>query len=145
MRVLSPLFEKHGVNIVLHGHEHTYQRTRPIRFAPKDSATTGAVRTKKRLVSGTFTIDRSFDGVGKTKPEGIVYLTTGAGGKHLYDPDMNGNPQRWLHPEDGNVEYIARFCSDRHSLTVFEMDATSLTLKQIDQWGNEIDHCRITK
>ena len=145
MRVLSPLFEKHGVNVVLHGHEHTYQRTRPIRFAPQDSSTTGAVGTKKRLVPGTFTIDRAFDGVGKTKPEGVVYLTTGAGGKHLYDPDMNENPKRWLHPEDGNVAYIARFCSDRHSLTVFEMDAASLTLRQIDQWGSEIDRCRFTK
>lgn len=145
MRVLSPLFEKHGVDIVLHGHEHNYQRTSPLRFLPKNSSTTGAIGTKKRLVPGTFTVDRGFDGVGKTKASGVVYITTGAGGKHLYDPEMNENPQRWLHPEDDNIAYIARFCSDRHSLTVFEMDSSTLKLSQIDQWGNEIDRCRFTK
>ena len=36
MRALSPLLEKHGVDFVLSGHEHNYQRTMPLRFAPGD-------------------------------------------------------------------------------------------------------------
>jgi len=145
MRALSPLFEKHGVTMVLNGHEHTYQRTRPFTFAPSDLSKAKATPGKKRFVPGQFTIDRDFDGRSQTKPKGVVYLTTGAGGKHLYDPDLNENPARWLHTEDGNADYIARFVSDRHSLTVFDMDSRSLMLRQIDQWGNEIDRCRFTK
>ena len=81
----------------------------------------------------------------KTKAKGIVYVTTGAGGKHLYDPEMNSNPVRWRHPEDNNVDYVARFVSDRHSLTVFDMDARTLTMRQIDQWGNEVDRVKFTR
>ena len=145
MRVLTPIFERHGVDMLLHGHEHTYQRTRPFRFAPGDTAAAKTVNTKKRLVPGKFTIDRQFDGKTVTKPDGILYITTGAGGKHLYDPESNNNPKSWLHPEDNNADYVARFVSDRHSLTVFDMDATALTMTQIDEWGNTIDRIRVTK
>ena len=145
MRVLSPLFEKHGVDMLLHGHEHTYQRTRPFRFAPNGVAGAKNVNSKNRLVPGKFTIDTRFDGKTVTKPDGIIYITTGAGGKHLYDPESNNNPKSWLHPEDNNADYVARFVSDRHSLTVFDMDASSLTMTQIDEWGNTIDRIRVTK
>ena len=146
MRVLSPLFEQHGVNCVLHGHEHNYQRTRPMRFAPRDvAAASQGIGTKNRLVPGTFTVDRAFDGVTKTKAEGVVYVTTGAGGKHLYDTDWNRRPDLWRHKEDDNADYIAAFVSDRHSLTVFDMDSKALTLTQIDQWGNVLDKAVFTK
>ena len=42
MRALSPLLEAHGVDFVLNGHEHVYQRTMPLRFAPSDLAKAGA-------------------------------------------------------------------------------------------------------
>lgn len=146
MRVLSPLFEKHGVTIVLHGHEHNYQRTRPFRFAPKNAADASQnIGTKKRLVPGTFTVDRAFDGVAVTKPDGVTYVTTGAGGKHLYDTDWNRRPDLWRHKEDDNANYVAAFVSDRHSITVFEMDAKTLTLTQTDQWGRPLDTVRFTK
>ena len=145
MRVLSPLFEKHGVDVCLHGHEHTYQRTRPIKFAPGDTSGASNVNGKNRLVPGTFTIDRKFDGHTATKPDGILYIVTGAGGNHLYDPESNNNPAQWLHPEDNNADYVSRFISDRHSLTVFDMDKSALTMTQIDEWGNTVDRIRITK
>ena len=34
MRVLTPLFEQQGTDLVLSGHEHVYQRTRPFTFVP---------------------------------------------------------------------------------------------------------------
>lgn len=145
MRVLSPLFERAGVDIVLHGHEHTYQRTRPFRFAPANIAAAKKVNSKSRLVPGKFTIDTRFDGKKVTRPDGILYIVTGAGGKHLYDPQSNNNPQKWLHPEDDNADYVVRFVSDRHSLTVVEMDAKSLQFTQIDEWGSEIDRFTVTK
>jgi hypothetical protein len=145
MRVLSPLFEQHGVDVVLSGHEHNYQRTRPLRFAPTNDAGAKQVNTGKRLVPGKFTVDTKFDGKTVTKPDGIVYIVTGAGGSNLYDPQSNENPSSWRHPEDDNIEYAACMISDRHSLTVVEMDAKSLQFIQIDEWGREIDNFHLTK
>lgn len=145
MRVLAPLLEKGGVQIALHGHEHNYQRTRPFTFAPSDTSGASKLGTKARLVPGTFAIDTAFDGIKNTRPKGIIYLTTGAGGKHLYDADWNHNRALWLHSEDNNADYVARMVSDRHSLTVFDMDARSLVVTQVDQWGGTIDQIRLTK
>jgi len=35
--------------------------------------------------------------------------------------------------------------SDRHSLTVFDIDGNELLMRQVDERGNEIDRVRITK
>jgi hypothetical protein len=145
MRVLAPLFEQHGVTIVFHGHEHNYQRTRPIRFAPSGPGDAALLNAKNRLVPGAFTVDTAFDGRRVTRPSGVIYLTTGAGGKHLYDADFTGQPSRWIHKEDGNVAYVDRLVADRHSLTVVDVERTTLTLRQIDEWGEEVDRIRITR
>ena len=143
MRVLSPIFEKHGVTMVLSGHEHNYQRTVPLKFAPSDVKGAKNVGTKARLVPGAFTLDKAFDGAKNTRPDGVIYVVTGAGGKHLYDSEWQQTPR--THAEDGNLAYVARFVSDRHSLTVFDAAPKSLTMTQIDQWGGVIDRVRITK
>ncbi|WP_395090396.1 metallophosphoesterase [Armatimonas sp.] len=142
MRVLAPIFERCGVAIVWHGHEHNYQRTVPLRFAPRETKGASNVGSKARLVPGTFMLDTHFDGKTKTKPSGVIYITTGAGGKHLYDSEWGQKAQ--THPEDGNLDYIARFIADRHSLTVIEMDTAALEIKQVDQWGAVVDWCRMT-
>jgi len=145
MRVLAPLFERLGVSIVFHGHEHNYQRTRPIRFVPAGPGASAHLNAKDRLVPGRFTVDTAFDGVRVTRPSGVLYITTGAGGKHLYDADFTGAPARWLHAEDGNAAYVARLVADRHSLTVVDVEPAALRIRQIDEYGTEIDHIRITK
>ncbi len=145
MRVLSPLFEKHGVSLVFHGHEHNYQRTRPLKFLPDGPGKSGNVGSKDRLVPGTFTIDRNFDGKTRTRPDGVIYVTTGAGGKTLYDAAWNERPEKWLHPEDNNADYIARFVSDRHSLTVVDLNQSALTLIQRDAWGEVLDTIQVTR
>ena len=63
MRVLAPLFEAHGVDVVLSGHEHNYQRARPLKFVPAGPGQSADRGGKDRRVPGTFTIDRTFDGV----------------------------------------------------------------------------------
>ena len=145
MRVLAPLFERHNVDLLLHGHEHTYQRPQPLRFAPSEESGAKNLGSGDRLVPGTFTIDRAFDGARNTRANGALYVTTGAGGKHLYDPDLNENPARWRHPQDGNVDYVTRFVSDRHSLSLIELDGGTLSFTQIDENGNVIDRFRLTK
>jgi hypothetical protein len=145
MRVLAPIFEKHGVDFVLNGHEHTYQRTRPLRFAPGDATKASDTTGKDRRVPGKFTVDGKFDGVTATKPDGVIHITTGAGGKELYEPDFTDAPDRWKHADDDNVEYVAKFFSRYHSLTVVDIDGSKLTLTQIDEFGNPIDHITVTK
>jgi acid phosphatase type 7 len=145
MRVLSPLFERQGVDLVLSGHEHVYQRTRPFTFVPSGPGHAAARGKSDRLVPGTFTIDHDFDGVTKTVPRGIVYITTGAGGKELYDPGFTSDPARWLHEEDDHAAYTARMVTDVHSFTVIEVDAERLQLRQIDETGHEVDRIVITK
>ena len=145
MRAFSPLFEKHGVNFVLSGHEHNYQRSLPLRFAPNGPGMAKLINSRERLVPGTFTIDRGFDGQGKTHADGVIYIVTGAGGKHLYDASLSNVPSAWLHPEDGNADYVGRFTSDRHSLTIFEVDEGNVWLRQVDEFGQDIERIHVTK
>ena len=104
MRVLAPLFESRGVDIVLSGHEHTYQRARPLKFMPSGSGKSAEIGGKDRRVPGTFTVDRHFDGVTRTRPDGVLHIVTGAGGKHLYDPGFTNNPALWTHEDDKHAD-----------------------------------------
>ncbi len=145
MRVLSPLFEKHNVDFVLHGHEHNYQRTKPFRFASGDESKVHKINSSDRLIPGQFTIDNAFDGAKNNKPQGIIYLTTGAGGAHLYDTEFTNDPSKWLHPQDDNAPYVAQVFADRHSLTIFEIAGKTLDMKQVDENGKIIDRLRVKK
>ncbi len=145
MRVLAPLFERHGVDIVFHGHEHNYQRTRPFRFAPSGPGAAARLNSSDRLVPGTFTVDTEFDGRKVTRTQGVIYLTTGAGGNQLYDPDFTNSPSKWLRPEDGSADYVDRLVADQHSLSVIDIAGSTLTLRQIDERGQEIDRAHLTK
>ncbi len=145
MRVLCPLFEKYHVDFVLSGHEHNYQRTLPLRFAPRSDAKARAVQTKDRVVPGEFTLDQKFDGTQNVRAAGAIHITTGAGGKYLYDAEYNNRPEKWTLEGDGGVPFVAQMVSDRHSLTVFDLDGPELVMRQVDERGNEIDRVRISK
>ena len=145
MRALSPLFEVQGVDFCLSGHEHTYQRTRPLRFQPKDMTKASPEFVDDRRIPGVFSTDQEFDGKTHRRPEGIIYVTTGAGGKELYDPGFDQAPEKWLHPEDGNEAYVARFISEQHSLTVFDVNGKELVMTQIGERGDVLDTIRVSK
>ena len=145
MRVLCPIFEQHGVDFVLSGHEHVYQRTRPIRFAAKDESGAKMLGKGNRHVPGTFTVDHDFDGAKVTHAAGIIHIGTGAGGKHLYDPGFDDDQSKWLHEEDENIAYVDRFHSRHHSFTAFDIDGRTLKLRQIDELGRTVDSITVTK
>jgi hypothetical protein len=141
----APLLESQGVDIVLSGHEHTYQRAKPMKFRPNDRGQSADIGGKDRRVPGTFTVDRHFDGMSRTRPDGVLYIVTGAGGKHLYDPGFTDNPALWTHEEDDHAEYVSRMITDRHSLSVFDIEGKHLTMVQIDEAGQDIDRIVVTK
>jgi predicted MPP superfamily phosphohydrolase len=146
MRVHAPLFEQLGVDVVLSGHEHSYQRTRPLRFRPAGPGRAAAVDDDiDRRVPGTFIVDRRFDGQTATTALGVIYIVTGAGGADLYDPGFTDTPELWLHDDDGRIPYVERVVTDRHSFTILDVRREALTITQVDQWGHEIDKIKITK
>jgi Calcineurin-like phosphoesterase len=65
-----PLFEKYGVDLVLGGHNHNYQRTYPLTFNPGESS-------KPMATNGLSTNYNS-------NTDGIVFATVGTGGVNFY-------------------------------------------------------------
>jgi hypothetical protein len=147
MRLLSPILEELKVDLVLTGHVHNYQRTVPLKFSPKlDSAGTHYVVTPEGRVDGEFKLDEKYDGVTTTKPEGIIYIVTGAGGAPLYDLSLSGKPDLWKHePQQNWVPFTTKIVSNKHSFTMVETIGKKLVLKQLDEKGVVFDEITITK
>jgi hypothetical protein len=140
MRVLAPLFRR---TASISCSAATRQLpSRPLKFLPAGPSLRRSGK-KDRRVPGRFTIDRIFDGVTNTRPSG--FYTTGAGGKHLYDAGYTDKPAKWTHPDDGHADYVAKMITDRHSLSVFDVDGARLTLTQVDEAGQTIDRLTVTK
>ncbi len=142
MRLLSPIFEKGNVDLVFAGHVHNYQRSYPMTFVPDGmgvpliNATDNSSRG--RVVNGRWTLDKNFDGKRKTKPKGVIYIVTGAGGQGLYNPEQTTDQDSWQ-------KFTVKFESRVHSFTVLDVNGKSLTLRQVDINGKEVDKIKIIK
>jgi predicted phosphodiesterase len=136
MRVLSPVLEKHGVDVVLSGHVHNYQRTHPLRFAPV-LGLTGEYRDPRGRVSGEFQYDTAFDGKTATLAQGVIYVVTGGGGAALYKGTVGGTGT--LQP------YTAKYVEDTHSFTVADVAGKVMTVRQLDEDGKELDRWSVAK
>lgn len=100
---LVPVFEEVGVDVAFAGHNHLYERSQPLRG-------------------------------GRVVPpgEGVVYVTTGAGGSTIY-------AERLPAPD-----YIAAYYDEDFSFTLVDIEETTLRLRQvnsdnelIDEWSYE--------
>jgi hypothetical protein len=147
MRLLSPVLENLNVDLVLNGHVHNYQRSLPLKFSPKQNEEgTQYIVSPEGRVDGVFTLDKEYDGINNTRPNGIIYIVTGAGGAGLYDKALSNNPDLWTHsPNENWVPFTVKMISDRHSFTLIETEAKRLTLKQLDTQGEIIDSITIIK
>jgi hypothetical protein len=144
MRILAPVFEAAKVDVVWNGHVHNYQRSYPLRFIPAQGNSAAPARgedgklIKSRRVGGKFTLDKSFDGQTDTTPDGVIYIVTGAGGQHLYNPEQQDDPESWQ-------EFTHKHVSKVHSLTVADIDGSTLTVRQVTADGDEVDRFVIKK
>ncbi len=142
MRLLSPIFEAGNVDIVFNGHVHNYQRSYPLRFVPDKQSTLLVGRDLKtprgRVVNGRWILDKTFDGRSDTTPEGVIYVVTGAGGQHLYNPEQQDDRDSWQ-------GFTHKFISKVHSLTVANVNGKTLTIRQVTGEGEEIDQFVVTK
>jgi hypothetical protein len=147
MRLLSPVLEQLGVDLVINSHVHNYQRTKPLRFAPKlNEAGDRYVISPEGRVDGKFTLDEKFDGVSNTKADGIIYIVSGSGGAGLYDMPISNNPELWKHePADNWVPFTVKLISDVHCFTLVDVNGKSLVLKQINLKGEVLDEIKMTK
>jgi hypothetical protein len=131
MRRLSEVFEAGGVDIVFSGHVHNYQRSFPLRFKPNSDAVTN-------LAEGEWTLDKKYDGAARTKPDGVIYLVTGAGGARVYNPEQQDAPATWQ-------PFTHKFVSVVNSFTVVDASGEKLTVRQISKDGKELDRFIVTR
>jgi hypothetical protein len=95
-------------------------------------------RKRGKVVNGKWTLDKKFDGNRSTKPDGVIYIVTGAGGQTLYNPEQTNDTDSWQ-------KFTARFESRVHSFTLLDVNGSVLTLRQVNINGKEIDRVKITK
>lgn len=142
MRLISPILEKGKVDIVFAGHVHNYQRTYPMTFVPDNSGIQilrGINNTRiGKIVNGRWTLDEDFNGKRNTRPNGIIYIVTGAGGQGLYNPEQTKDKNSWQ-------KFTTKFESRVHSFTVMDVNGNTLVLRQLDINGKEVDKIKITK
>jgi acid phosphatase type 7 len=124
MRVLSDLFVKHKVDLVLNGHVHNYQRTKPILTSYKSFL-------KERLYMNDWPLDRKFDGDRQIETDGVVRIVTGAGGAGLYNPEIEAKPNEWL---PFTEKYIVK-----HSFSQLDFEGDILRFAQIGSEGSRLD------
>lgn len=137
MRLLADVFEAGKVDIVLAGHVHNYQRTYPLRFIPERDPG-GAVVRKGEQVMGRWSLDQNYDGQTRTKANGPIYLITGAGGNHLYNPEQQNDQASWQ-------SFTCKFHSQSSSFTQVDVDGSSLITRQLDSEGNELDRFGLSR
>jgi len=140
MRLWQPLFERNKVDIVLCGHVHNYQRSKPLTFqqsAPRDT---------RGRINGTFRLDETFDGEKDTTPEGVIHIISGGGGAKLYSVNFEKTVAD-LKKEHGSnyVPLTTKYYAEKHSFSLIEATPTAFTLRQINIAGEEVDHFTITK
>src|SRR5262249_37190965 len=133
MRLLADVFQAGGIDVVISGHVHNYQRSHPMTFRAEIQARHGI-----RVVPGQWKLDKSFDGAKNTRPNGVIYLVTGAGGAGLYDPGQTDDRSSWL-------EFTSKFQSRVHSLTVAEVEGRTARFRQVSASGETLDSFTITK
>ncbi|MBY0550470.1 MAG: metallophosphoesterase [Candidatus Obscuribacterales bacterium] len=136
MRVISPILEKYKVDMVFNGHVHHYERSYPLRFQPGSGVS--LADGKPKLVPGELKMDKSFDGITSTVPDGVIYLITGGGGAKLFGQEEESQPHKWQ-------QFTAKYLADTHSITICDIKDNTLTVRQLTTDGKEVDRFQITK
>ncbi len=120
-RIIVPLLEQAGVDIVFNGHDHMYQRTH-------------AMRDGKRLEIAAGDGGRDA-GATSAAGAGVVYVISGAGGARLYD----------LMPREQWPDYFATANNQVHSFTHVRIAGDTLELRQIGLGGVALDEWSFRK
>jgi len=129
---LEPLFQAHGVDVVVTGHNHHYERTKPIVFGRPTVEETRAYRD----------------------PAGYVHVITGGGGEGLdpsdprvlTDPDAESPPFDPTNPDDYQPFHAA--FAVRHHYVQFDVEGRTMRVQAIptdDAAGDLLDSWSLTR
>jgi acid phosphatase type 7 len=127
-RHLCDIFQANAVDIVFSGHSHAYERHHPLRFYRLSDTASG----DSDKVPGDFDLDLSFDGVNNTRPSGVLYVVSGAGepSEKVTGPAPDFQAKR--------VEGVRTF-------TLCDVNGPTVTLRQVDAEGKEVDRLTVRK
>lgn len=139
LRLWEPLFEQGGVDMVLAGHVHNYQRSKPLHFTP-----VGGRDTRGR-VNGDLRLDENFDGVKNTVADGIIHIVSGGGGATLYSVDFARTVEALQKEHGANFTPLTAKYVPQHGFSVLDLTPTTLQFRQIALTGEEIDRFTMTK
>lgn len=137
MRLLADIFQRRQVDIVFTGHQHNYQRTFPLRFRALPWPD-GKLVSESGEVDGVIQLDKLFDGQTRRRPNGVIYLVSGAGGAPLVGRKTQDKKFMWQ-------PYTDKFVADTHSFTLCEVTGRTLAVRQISEEGRQLDRFTITK
>jgi MYXO-CTERM domain-containing protein len=118
-----PILEAHGVDLVLTGHSHIYERSYLLHGGYETPSTTAGI------------VDRGDgrpegDGPYRSGPAGALYVVAGHGGAGISGDAM--------HP-------VMFFSELRHGSTILDVSGESLSLRNVRYDGVESDHCTLVK
>src|SRR6476619_3527478 len=112
-----PLFDKYGVDLVLAGHVHNYQRSYPITYNSQNPSDPQVTSCSKSTYSN---------------PEGEIYAIVGTGGVNL-------------HGLSGKSNFIASQQDSKFGIFDMHISANTLEAKFIDNAGTILDQFSINK
>ena len=115
--IFHPLFDKYGVDLVLQGHVHNYQRSYPLKFNQESSP--------EPIITSTAKTDYK-------NPNGVIFAIVGTGGVNLHG--LSGSAPFMAYQQDSKFGILDMHVSDN------QLDA-----KFVSNNGATLDHFSISK
>jgi len=138
----TPLFMRYGVDIVFNGHEHIYERTKPIGYfsAPTKiypmltkgyvTSTKGYATAESMLANYGLTMPMLSSRAFQQESQPVTYVVTGGGGASLYDI----TPSQWT----ASAAKVNHFC-------LFKVFGETIEAVVYDNKGRAVDTFTIEK
>jgi hypothetical protein len=115
--LFHPLFDKYGVDLVLQGHVHNYERSLPLKFNQESSS-------EPIVTSNTKTYYEN--------PEGVIFTIVGTGGVNL-------------HGLSGSAPFMAYQQDSKFGILDIHFSDNKLDAKFVANNGATLDHFSISK
>lgn len=113
----GPMFDKYHVDLVLFGHNHSYERTFPIKYNPSSPGSPTVV---------------SRDTTSYTNVDGRIMMTVGLGGQSLYS-------------YDGKASYVVKQVTGKYGMLHMSIGDTTIKGTLYDVSGNVLDSFTLNK
>jgi predicted GH43/DUF377 family glycosyl hydrolase/predicted phosphodiesterase len=113
----GPMFDKYHVDLVLFGHNHSYERTYPIKYNPSSPSSPTVVNRDTKLYSNV---------------DGRIMMTVGMGGQSLYS-------------FDGKASYVVKQVTGKYGMLYLSIGDTNIEARLYDTSGNILDSFTINK